>query len=299
MKQYTHIEIVNAQQKLARPVSDFLNSDSITKIVSGIAKKLDLSPEQKLSVTTIITATLIKLEPESALETNIHQLIHELSNEKTRELAADIRDRVFREAERRERENITDARFDWDESELGPKPTPEDLDRLKRTERDRVRKYKSVSPEEVARLAAEEIRLEQEREDREDAEYEKEQAKAPKGQPLPSLSSAAEKALAAALEAVSELKESEPATPGSPTAPETAQVLSSIPQAPSISVEKLSAPTIERNKAERVAAVLGRGSVSQISVPPPDEPKELPIEPRKRLPDNPIKKVDMYREPFE
>lgn len=298
MKEYTHTEIINSQLKLPRPVADFLNSDSITKIVSGIAKKLDLTPEQKLAVTDIITATLTKLEPESALETNIHQLIHELSNEKTRELAADIRDRVFREAERRERENIIDATVSWDEGELGAPPTAESLERTRREEAERKKKFSALSVEEIQRLADEEIRLAEEREDREDAEYAKAQANAPKGAPIPEISPEAQKILSEAFEAIAEVEKNETAGTGAPTIPNAATTETSSQQLPSIANEKLGTPTIARNKAERVLTLLNRPGVTSVSVPPSQQPSPIE-EPRKRLPANPIKKVDPYREPFE
>ena len=60
-----------------------------------------------------------------------------LSNADTRELAADIDDRVFKEASRRLQQNITATDPGWDEENLGPKelyaaPLPSDaeLDKL-------------------------------------------------------------------------------------------------------------------------------------------------------------------------
>jgi|CXWL01.1.fsa_nt_gi hypothetical protein len=109
MKAYTAEEREAAQKKIPRPIQDFLRSPALVTIYQGIQKKLALDLRQMLAVVEITSATLEGLEPESAMETNIHQLLHELSNEKTRELVADINDRIFKEAKRRLEGNVLEA----------------------------------------------------------------------------------------------------------------------------------------------------------------------------------------------
>ncbi len=106
MKKHTKQEEAQALQNSPKPIRGFLRTAALTNIYQGIAKKLTLDLRQMLGVTEITYTTLIGLEPESGLETAIHQVLPELSNEKTRELVADINDRIFKEAGRRLQENI-------------------------------------------------------------------------------------------------------------------------------------------------------------------------------------------------
>lgn len=112
MRKYTQEERERAREKLPEPIARFLGSETLTNIYLGINEKLKLNLRQLMVVSEITNVTLLGLEEEHALETNLHQFMPELSNADMRELVADINDRVFKEAERRLRENI-----------LEPKPT--------------------------------------------------------------------------------------------------------------------------------------------------------------------------------
>ena len=106
MKTHTREEREEAKKKLPEPVRDFLASPTLTTLHVGIQKKHNLDLRQLMLFADIVNVTLMGLEPESALETSLHQAIHELSNEGARELVADINDRVFKEAKRRIQESI-------------------------------------------------------------------------------------------------------------------------------------------------------------------------------------------------
>lgn len=106
MKIYTQAQNDEAVNKLPDPIYDFLVGPTLTTIYAGIQKKHNLDLRQLVLFATIANMTLIGLEPESALETNLHQAMHELSNQGAKELVADINDRVFKEAKRRLQENI-------------------------------------------------------------------------------------------------------------------------------------------------------------------------------------------------
>jgi hypothetical protein len=122
MKNYTVEERDKAKKALYKPVSDFISSDTLLDIYQGIIEKNKLNLRQAGSITEIVNNTLLGLEPESALETNIHQALAELSAATTREIVADINDRVFKETRRRVQENITETKDEWDEDELGQRP---------------------------------------------------------------------------------------------------------------------------------------------------------------------------------
>ena len=132
MKIYTIEEKNEARKKLPKPISDFLGSEILTKIYLGIGKKLNLNLRQMLAVSDITNVILMGLEPESVLETSLHQWLPELTNEATRELVADINDRIFKEAQRRLRERITEPEPFWDTDQWGPKidypPQPTDTE---------------------------------------------------------------------------------------------------------------------------------------------------------------------------
>lgn len=123
MKKYTQTERAEAKQKLPKPLQDFLGSRSLTDLYVGLMKKHKLTLYEVMGISEIANNTLLGLEPESALDHTIHQEMPELSNEKTRELVADINDRIFKEAQRRIRENITTPQPQWNEEVLGPKET--------------------------------------------------------------------------------------------------------------------------------------------------------------------------------
>jgi hypothetical protein len=123
MKTYTVQEREDAKGRLPAPIADFVGSESLTNIYLGIRTKLKLNLRQLVIMTEIANLTLLGLEPEHALETNLHQYLPELSNADTKELAADLNDRVFKEAQRRLRENVTEPKkksFEYyDEGEPG------------------------------------------------------------------------------------------------------------------------------------------------------------------------------------
>lgn len=138
MKFYTPEEKAAALKNLPRPTIDFLGSVALVNLYTGIYGKLNLNLRQMGIVNTIVNATLMGLEPEHALEHNLHQELPELSNEKTRELVGDISDRIFKEAKRRLRENILMPEESWDEGNLGPQksyqPFPRGSELLRRVE---------------------------------------------------------------------------------------------------------------------------------------------------------------------
>lgn len=125
MKSFTREEKTEAKKKIPKPVLDFLLSPTLSDIYLGIQKKHGLDFRQLFLFCEIVNATLMNLEPQSALETNMHQAMHELSNEQARELVADINDRVFKEAQRRLRENILEPSV-WSEAITAPEPTNEE-----------------------------------------------------------------------------------------------------------------------------------------------------------------------------
>ena len=139
--------------KLPKPLFDFLGSQTLTALYLGIGRKLELNLRQLMIVNDVANVTLMGLEPESAMETNLHQGLPELSNEKTRELVADINDRIFKEAKRRVRENIVTPEPTWDEAEYGPKesykepPRGAELQRLA-DEEEKAGGFKPPEPEE-------------------------------------------------------------------------------------------------------------------------------------------------------
>lgn len=121
MKPHTKEEKRLAIEKLPKPIFDFIGSTTLKNIFNGIQKKSELNLRQMMIFTEIVNVTLMGLESETALETNLHQWLPELSNAAMRELVNDINDRVFKEAKRRLQENITNPEPLWDESALGPK----------------------------------------------------------------------------------------------------------------------------------------------------------------------------------
>ena len=171
MKTYTTEERIEARKKLPRPVSDFFVSPEITNIYGGIAKKLALNLRQNSLMRDVVNATLLGLEPEHALETNLQQALPELSNVATRELVADINDRVFKEAKRRLEQNIVTPEPAWNETEWGPKPTEEDWKRFVEQEvRDRESPLAKMSYEEIKSLADKEAAERKAKDDAEEAE---------------------------------------------------------------------------------------------------------------------------------
>jgi len=182
MKTYSVEERTEAKKKLPRPVLDFLLSPTISNIYVGMQKKHNLDFRQLVLFCDVTNLTLMGLEPQSALETNLHQAMHELSNEGTRELVADTNDRVFKEAQRRLRENISEPSI-WSEEITAPE-SPEqkakftELERVKNMEDDDSRLqelYKKDEKAELVRKAAED-----EEDKKVEEEYEKRHAEAEK-----------------------------------------------------------------------------------------------------------------------
>ncbi|TAK58497.1 hypothetical protein EPO14_04110 [Patescibacteria group bacterium] len=163
MKNYTRDEYIEARKKLTKPVNDFFDSKELIAIYRGIFAKYKLNFNQAGLVSDIANATLMGLESEAVLETNLHQMLPELSNAATHELVADINDRLFKEARRRVQENIVAPEPVWDEEELGKKPEENDplllsdeaLDAL--AEKEKIDGWKD--PDEADRAKAEQERL--------------------------------------------------------------------------------------------------------------------------------------------
>lgn len=161
MKTYSKEETAEARNKLPKPVNDFLSSNTITEIYDGLIKKHRLNLWQGGLMSKTTNLILLGLEPESALETSLHQALPELNNAAMREIVNDLNDRIFKEASRRLRENITEPEPEWDVDEFGPKPTKdavtsvlptdEELDKL--AEKEAVEGWED--PEEEAERKAE------------------------------------------------------------------------------------------------------------------------------------------------
>lgn len=125
MKTYSNAEEQEAYTKLPEQIRSFLDSQTIIKLYTSLAQRSTLNISQLMIMSSLTRLTLLGLEPESALETNLHQEIHTLSNEQVAQLVEDINTRIFKEAKRRLQENIVELE-DWDESELGPRPKPDE-----------------------------------------------------------------------------------------------------------------------------------------------------------------------------
>ncbi|MBI3573952.1 hypothetical protein HY090_02790 [Candidatus Kaiserbacteria bacterium] len=109
MKNHTREEKRAAKAKLPPPIGTFIGSQSLSNIYLGIEQKLKLNLRQLMIMCEIANLTLMGLESEQEVETNLHQLLPELSNADTKELVADLNDRVFKEVQRRLRDNIIEA----------------------------------------------------------------------------------------------------------------------------------------------------------------------------------------------
>jgi hypothetical protein len=111
-----------------------------------------------MTVSNVVNATLLGLESESAVETNLHQEIHTLTNEQVHALVEDINLRIFKDARRRLEEQIIEEE-PWDEEELGPKTqanekllSDAELDAL--AEKEEKEGWKPPEEEEPASVAA-------------------------------------------------------------------------------------------------------------------------------------------------
>ncbi|MDE2079168.1 MAG: hypothetical protein KGI73_02160 [Patescibacteria group bacterium] len=127
MKTYTPEERRQAKLKIPKPVQDFLDSNILLDIYKGMIQKNKLNWRQGGAVTEVANNTLLGLESVSELETNLHQTLPELSAATLRELIEDINDRVFKEAQRRVRENVTTPDPVWDADELGSQESEQSL----------------------------------------------------------------------------------------------------------------------------------------------------------------------------
>ncbi|MBY0539566.1 hypothetical protein K2P56_04010 [Patescibacteria group bacterium] len=106
MKTPTKEEQYGALIKAPKPLRDFIVSPTLLQIYGGIERKHKFTPAQMLTVSQLANLTLLGFESETALETNIHQILPDLSHTTTVELVADIHTRVFKEAQRRVEESI-------------------------------------------------------------------------------------------------------------------------------------------------------------------------------------------------
>jgi hypothetical protein len=184
MKKYTKEELETAKNSAPKPLVDFLNSASLGDIYGGLLKKHKLSLKEMSIIAEICGLTLLNLDSESALATNIHTTLPELSNATTNELVADIHDRIFKEAARRVSANIVekDPLDDGDpDSKLSPEEFAE-LEQLRAIEskydddealaikdRDELKRAIKAQQEEYANEERE-AQLEREREEKRDEE---------------------------------------------------------------------------------------------------------------------------------
>lgn len=269
MKNYSTEERAVAIKKLPRPISYFAGSKRLYEIYKGIERKLNLTHSQFMKMAEVAGVTLIGLEPESALEANIHFLIPELSNSVTKELVLDIQDRILKEAQRRAKEEI----FEQDSfvpSEMGLTPEQE----LERQRQFAVDAMDDDDPE-LLKLIEQE-KAEAEKRAAEEA-GELEQALVEAQKPRPKALEAKEKALEVAEEATGDSPISVPEIP-----------------APGIAAQKLSAPTVQQTSASQVDSVLARPGVASISSSAATGNAAAPSAP---LP--PLSKTDPYREPVD
>ncbi len=155
MKKYSPGERQQARKKLPKPLQDFIASPTLSTLYTGIQKKHKLSLYQIFLLADIVNATLIGLEQESALETNLHQAMHELSNEGARELVADINDRIFKEAKRRLEENILEPNF---LTEVKPEQDLSEEEQRENAERERIENMRDDDPELLAAVQEDEAK---------------------------------------------------------------------------------------------------------------------------------------------
>ena len=127
MKTYSRQEKETAKQKLPPALADFLDAPVLPKLYLGIRDKMKLNLRQLMVMCEIANVTLLGLEPESALETNLHQYLPELSNADMRELTADLNDRVFKEARRRVQENVRENKNEIPKAESGDAEDEDDF----------------------------------------------------------------------------------------------------------------------------------------------------------------------------
>jgi hypothetical protein len=155
MNNFTAQQYLNAKKKLPQALQDFLSSDDIDAIYNGIREKHSLTLPQFASLTRAASAILIKLEPESALEAKLHQELPALQSGVLRELVEDVKDRVFKEAARRVRENIITSKPEGEAATVfeGPVPTAEEIDREIEEAETRVRTEQYAATKDIIALA--------------------------------------------------------------------------------------------------------------------------------------------------
>ncbi len=166
MKPYTQEEKRQAEKKLPKPLYDFLLSPTLIALYGGIQKKHQLNLSQLFVFTELVNDTLLGLESESSLETNLHQALHALTNQQARELVADTNDRIFKEAKRRVQENILEP-SEWSEPPEETKLTEEE--RAEIAAREKIENMRDDDPELLAQEKKDE-EDEQKREAEADAE---------------------------------------------------------------------------------------------------------------------------------
>jgi hypothetical protein len=154
MKDYTQEEIANAMASVPPPIRSFISSTALRTIYTGIREKHKLNLRQIWAVTELSTVTLLGLESQSAFETNLHQLLPELSNATTHELVADVNTRIFKEARRRLEESVIEA------NSLPAQESEEE--RARRKEEERIRNLDDDDPELLAILEKERAEIKDE-----------------------------------------------------------------------------------------------------------------------------------------
>jgi hypothetical protein len=270
MKNYSPEERATAIKKLPRPASYFVGSKRLYEIYKGIGRKLNLTQRQFMLMAEIAGVTLIGLEPESALEANIHYLMPELSNATAKELVLDIQDRVLKESQRRVKEEV----FEQDSfvpTEMGLTPEQE----LERQREFTIDAMDDDDPE-LLKLIEEEKAAREKREAEEAKELE--QALVESQKPRPQALSASEASLGFAEAEATRVADSPISAPN---------------PIPTIATQKLAVPTAQQANDTQVDSVLGRPSVAAISLP---TTPETALE-RKATSLPPLTKTDPYREP--
>lgn len=275
MKTYAPVDILRARENAGRPVDDFIASKVLENIIDGIINKYGFSGEDIRLINILIVTTIVGLEPVSALETNTHQCFPHLSNEKTRELVADIQDRVLKEAKRRSDENITDPARNWNEVAWGKKPTVDELEALKKRFHEETQRGLSV--EEITRLAQEDARKQQEQEALEEAEYIAK--KKARGETILSEEEGTGTETGVPSQKIPVTTVTKPVPPPSNTV---------VPAPPSIASQKLVVPSAQQSVRAEVSAI--QGPLQTSSNPEPE---------KERLPVITERKPDVYREPID
>lgn len=269
MKNYSPEERAAAIKKLPRPASYFVGSKRLYEIYKGIGNKLNLTQKQFMLMAEIAGVTLIGLEPESALEANIHYVMPELPNATAKELVLDIQDRVLKESQRRVKEEV----FEQDAfvpAEMGLTPEQE----LERQRQFTIDAMDDDDPE-LLKLMEEEKAAKAKREAEEAGELEQAVVEAQK--PRPRALAASEASLASA-EASASTTEDAPISVAETTT--------------AIAAQKLAAPTSQQASDSQIDSVLARPSVGSITLPATPENTSA-----RTAPIPPLSKTDPYREP--